>query len=86
MQRARCGGRELFSERYQCNLVNALRELMPQQATETAKKTFGLTPREREIVAEIVAGCTNKDMAASGIRTGAVTITDNAKAARISSR
>lgn len=45
------------------DLVNALRELMPPPAAEPLKKTFGLTLRELEIVAEIVAGCTNKDIA-----------------------
>ncbi len=44
------------------DLVKALRQLMPQEAP-ARKKTFGLTPRELEIVAEIVAGGANKDIA-----------------------
>ena len=45
------------------DLVKALRELVPQQAARIAKRTFGLTERELEVVAEVVAGCTNKEIA-----------------------
>ncbi len=45
------------------DVVKALRVLIPRQAAGTAKKTFGLTERELQIVAEVVAGCTNKEIA-----------------------
>ena len=46
------------------DLVRTLRELIPPPGTEAQKKTFGLTPRELEIVSAITAGYTNKDIAA----------------------
>jgi two-component system, NarL family, nitrate/nitrite response regulator NarL len=46
------------------DLVSTLRERMPPPGTETHQKKFGLTPRELEIVATIVGGYTNKDIAA----------------------
>ena len=46
------------------NLVTALHELM-QQAGTTQRKTYGLTPRELEVVGAIVEGCTNRDIAKS---------------------
>jgi two-component system nitrate/nitrite response regulator NarL len=51
-------GRESVS-----NIVKMLRDLMPPAGEETRKKKFGLTARELEIVAVIVAGYTNKDIA-----------------------
>jgi two-component system nitrate/nitrite response regulator NarL len=45
------------------DLVKTLRELKSAPDERTQKKTFGLTPRELEIIAAIVAGYTNKDMA-----------------------
>jgi len=45
------------------DLVATLRDLMAPAAGEERKKTFGLTPRELEIVSTIVAGYTNKDIA-----------------------
>ena len=44
------------------NLVGALHELM-QQAAVPERKTFGLTPREMEVVGCIVEGCSNRDIA-----------------------
>ncbi len=44
------------------NLVGALHELM-QQAAVPERKTYGLTPRELEVVGCIVEGCSNKDVA-----------------------
>jgi DNA-binding NarL/FixJ family response regulator len=44
------------------NLVSALHELM-QQAAVPQRKTYGLTPRELEVVGCIVAGCSNRDIA-----------------------
>ena len=45
------------------DLVRTLRELIPAPGEELKRKNFGLTPREKEIVATIVAGYTNKDIA-----------------------
>jgi DNA-binding NarL/FixJ family response regulator len=44
------------------NLVSALHSLM-QEAAVPARKTFGLTPRELEVVGAIVEGCSNRDIA-----------------------
>jgi len=44
------------------NLVGALHELM-QQAAVPERKTYGLTPRELEVVGCIVEGCSNRDIA-----------------------
>ena len=51
-------GREIIS-----NLVEYLRGLLTPAATPKQKK-FGLTPRELEVVSAVVAGYTNKDIAA----------------------
>jgi two-component system, NarL family, nitrate/nitrite response regulator NarL len=44
------------------NLVGALHELM-KQAAIPERKTFGLTPREMDVVGCIVEGCSNRDIA-----------------------
>ena len=44
------------------NLVSALRDLT-QQAVVPQRKTYGLTPRELEVVGSIVEGCSNRDIA-----------------------
>ncbi|MHB1023665.1 MAG: response regulator [Acidobacteriaceae bacterium] len=44
------------------NLIQALHELT-QKAAAPERKTFGLTPRELEVVGCIVEGCSNKDIA-----------------------
>jgi two-component system nitrate/nitrite response regulator NarL len=44
------------------NLVSALHDLM-QQAALPQRKTYGLTPRELEVVGAIVEGCSNRDIA-----------------------
>ena len=44
------------------NLVSALHELI-QQAAVPQRKTYGLTPRELEVVGCIVEGCSNRDIA-----------------------
>jgi two-component system, NarL family, nitrate/nitrite response regulator NarL len=51
-------GRESVSD-----VVQTLRDLMRRPEGETRQKNFGLTPRELEILATIVAGYTNKDIA-----------------------
>jgi two-component system, NarL family, nitrate/nitrite response regulator NarL len=45
------------------NLVTALNELMKKASETPEKKTYGLTPRELEVVTCIVEGCSNKDVA-----------------------
>jgi DNA-binding NarL/FixJ family response regulator len=45
------------------NLVTALNALMKQAAAVPERKTYGLTPRELEVVTCIVEGCSNKDVA-----------------------
>jgi DNA-binding NarL/FixJ family response regulator len=45
------------------NLVAALNGLMKLAAATPEKKTYGLTPRELEVVTCIVEGCSNKDVA-----------------------
>ncbi len=45
------------------DLVTTLRELAASPAEKGRTKSFGLTPREREIISAIVAGYTNKDIA-----------------------
>ncbi|MCU1318961.1 MAG: two component transcriptional regulator, LuxR family [Edaphobacter sp.] len=45
------------------NLVTALNELMKEAASVPERKTYGLTPRELEVVTCIVEGCSNKDVA-----------------------
>ena len=44
------------------NLLSALHSLM-QQVEKPQQKTFGLTPRELEVVSSIVEGCSNRDIA-----------------------
>ncbi len=44
------------------NLVTALNNLM-KEAAPAPEKTYGLTPRELEVVTCIVEGCSNKDVA-----------------------
>jgi DNA-binding NarL/FixJ family response regulator len=44
------------------NLVSALHTLM-QQAAVPQRKTYGLTPRELEVVGCIIEGCSNRDIA-----------------------
>ncbi|MDE3106127.1 MAG: response regulator transcription factor [Acidobacteriota bacterium] len=45
------------------NLLRALKELMEKAAAAPERKTYGLTPRELEVVTCIVEGCSNKDIA-----------------------
>jgi len=45
------------------DLVKALRDFMAREEEGARKKTFGLTPRELEIIGAIVSGYTNKDIA-----------------------
>jgi DNA-binding NarL/FixJ family response regulator len=45
------------------NLLQALRELMAEASVVPERKTYGLTPRELEVVTCIVEGCSNRDIA-----------------------
>jgi DNA-binding NarL/FixJ family response regulator len=45
------------------DLVQALLEFMPRPDAPTRSPEFGLTPREKEVIALIVGGYTNKDIA-----------------------
>lgn len=45
------------------NLLGALHDLMQKAAAQPERKTYGLTPRELEVVTCIVQGCSNKDIA-----------------------
>jgi two-component system nitrate/nitrite response regulator NarL len=45
------------------NLLAALHDLMQKAAAVPERKTYGLTPRELEVVTCIVEGCSNKDIA-----------------------
>ncbi len=45
------------------NLLTALHDLMQKASSVPERKTYGLTPRELEVVSCIVEGCSNKDIA-----------------------
>jgi len=60
--RAVAGGDYWIGGKRVVNLVSALHDLM-QQAAVPQRKTYGLTPRELEVVGSIVEGCSNRDIA-----------------------
>ncbi len=57
-----CAGDYWIGGKRVVNLVSALHDLM-QQAAPPQHKTYGLTPREIEVVGCIVEGCSNRDIA-----------------------
>ncbi|MDE3189019.1 MAG: response regulator transcription factor [Acidobacteriota bacterium] len=57
-----CAGDYWIGGKRVVNLVTALHDLM-QQAAPPQHKTYGLTPRELEVVGCIVEGCSNRDIA-----------------------
>jgi len=59
--RAVANGQHWLGGRVVTNLVQVLKELMAA-ATPVPQKTFGLSPRELEVVALVVEGGTNKDI------------------------
>src|ERR1700728_3859008 len=61
--RAVLGGDYWIGGERVANLVKALHELMAQAAAIPERKTYGLTPRELEVVTCIVEGCSNRDIA-----------------------
>ena len=60
--RAVLGGDYWIGGERVANLVKALQQLMAQAAAAPDRKTYGLTPRELEVVACIVEGCSNRDI------------------------
>ena len=61
--RAVLGGDYWIGGERVANLLKALQGLQAQGAALPERKTFGLTPRELEVVACIVEGCSNRDIA-----------------------
>jgi two-component system, NarL family, nitrate/nitrite response regulator NarL len=61
--RAVMAGRYWVENENLSDLMQALRRLLPRSVAETRRKTFGLTPRELEVIEVIHAGYTNKDIA-----------------------
>ncbi|MBW8746534.1 MAG: response regulator transcription factor [Acidobacteria bacterium] len=61
--RAVAGGDYWIGGERVVNLVKALHDLMQKAAAQPERKTYGLTPRELEVVSCIVEGCSNKDIA-----------------------
>ncbi len=61
--RAVLGGDYWIGGERVANLVKALQQLMAQAAAVPGRKTYGLTPRELEVVTCIVEGCSNRDIA-----------------------
>ena len=61
--RAVLGGDYWIGGERVANLLKALQELMAQAAAVPERKTYGLTPRELEVVTCIVEGCSNRDIA-----------------------
>lgn len=61
--RAVAGGDYWIGGERVVNLVKALHDLMQKAAAHPERKTYGLTPRELEVVSCIVEGCSNKDIA-----------------------
>jgi two-component system nitrate/nitrite response regulator NarL len=61
--RAVLGGDYWIGGERVANLVKALQELMAKAAAVPERKTYGLTPRELEVVTCIVEGCSNRDIA-----------------------
>ena len=61
--RAVLGGDYWIGGERVANLVKALQQLMAQVAAAPDRKTYGLTPRELEVVTCIVEGCSNRDIA-----------------------
>ena len=61
--RAVAGGDYWIGGERVANLVKALHDLIQRAAAQPERKTYGLTPRELEVVSCIVEGCSNKDIA-----------------------
>ena len=61
--RAVLGGDYWIGGERVANLLKALQGLQAQAAALPERKTYGLTPRELEVVTCIVEGCSNRDIA-----------------------
>ena len=61
--RAVLGGDYWIGGERVANLLKALQQLQAQAAAVPERKTYGLTPRELEVVTCIVEGCSNRDIA-----------------------
>jgi len=61
--RAVLGGDYWIGGERVANLLKALQQLTAQAAALPERKTYGLTPRELEVVTCIVEGCSNRDIA-----------------------
>jgi two-component system, NarL family, nitrate/nitrite response regulator NarL len=61
--RAVLGGDYWIGGERVANLLKALQALQAQAAAVPERKTYGLTPRELEVVTCIVEGCSNRDIA-----------------------
>jgi DNA-binding NarL/FixJ family response regulator len=61
--RAVLGGDYWIGGERVANLLKALQELQAKAAAIPERKTYGLTPRELEVVTCIVEGCSNRDIA-----------------------
>jgi DNA-binding NarL/FixJ family response regulator len=61
--RAVLGGDYWIGGERVANLLMALQKLTTQVAAIPERKTYGLTPRELEVVGTIVEGCSNRDIA-----------------------
>ena len=61
--RAVLGGDYWIGGERVANLLKALQGLQAQAAAVPERKTYGLTPRELEVVTCIVEGCSNRDIA-----------------------
>jgi DNA-binding NarL/FixJ family response regulator len=61
--RAVLGGDYWIGGERVANLLKALQQLTAQAAAAPERKTYGLTPRELEVVSSIVEGCSNRDIA-----------------------
>jgi two-component system, NarL family, nitrate/nitrite response regulator NarL len=61
--RAVLGGDYWIGGERVANLLKALQGLQAQAAAVPERKTYGLTPRELEVVSCIVEGCSNRDIA-----------------------
>src|SRR3989442_199820 len=60
------GGQYWVGREVVFSLIEALRDLLPMNGnSQNGQANFGLTPREMEVIAAVVNGYTNKDMAQS---------------------
>jgi len=56
-------GRHWLGHTLMTDLVETVRTLMQSSNTAASKHAFGLTPREREVLSLVAAGCPNKEIA-----------------------